>query len=31
MNIITVLVLTKSLCVFVSNQVQNNMESAQYL
>ena len=29
--IITVLVVTKSLCGFVSNQVQYNMESAQYL
>ena len=29
--IITVLVFTKSLCGFVSNQVQYNMESAQYL
>ena len=30
-NIITALVVTKSLCRFVSNQVQYNMESAQYL
>ena len=29
--IITVLVITKSLCGFVSNQVQYNMDSAQYL
>ena len=29
--IITVLVITKSLCGFVSNQVHYNMESAQYL
>ena len=29
--IITVLVVTKSLCWFVSNQVQYNIESAQYL
>ena len=29
--IITVLVVTKSLCGFVSNQVQYNVESAQYL
>ena len=29
--IITVLVVTKSLCGFVSNQVQYNMESTQYL
>ena len=29
--IITVLVVTKSLCEFVANQVQYNMESAQYL
>ena len=29
--IITVLVVTKSLCGFVMNQVQYNMESAQYL
>ena len=29
--IITVLVVTKSLCGFVSNQIQYNMESAQYL
>ena len=29
--IITVLVVTKSLCGFVSNQVQYDMESAQYL
>ena len=29
--IITDLVVTKSLCGFVSNQVQYNMESAQYL
>ena len=28
---ITVLVVTKSLCGFVSNQVQYDMESAQYL
>ena len=27
----TLLVVTKSLCGFVSNQVQYNMESAQYL
>ena len=31
MYIITVLVVTKSLCEFVSNQVQYNIESAQYL
>ena len=30
-NIITVLVVTKSLSGFVLNQVQYNMESAQYL
>ena len=30
-NIITVFIVTKSLCGFVSNQVQYNMESAQYL
>ena len=29
--IITVLAVTKSLCVFVTNQVQYNLESAQYL
>ena len=29
--IITVLVVTKWLCGFVSNQVQYNMDSAQYL
>ena len=29
--IIRVLVVTKSLCGYVSNQVQYNMESAQYL
>ena len=29
--IITVLIVTKSLCGFVANQVQYNMESAQYL
>ena len=29
--VITVLVVTKSLCEFVANQVQYNMESAQYL
>ena len=29
--IITVLLVTKSLCGFVSNQVQYIMESAQYL
>ena len=29
--IIMVLVVTKSLCGFVANQVQYNMESAQYL
>ena len=29
--IITVLVITKSLCGFVSTQVQYNMASAQYL
>ena len=29
--IMTVMVVTKSLCGFVSNQVQYNMESAQYL
>ena len=29
--IITVLVVTKSLCGFVSNQVQYNIENAQYL
>ena len=29
--IITVLVITKSLCEFVPNQEQYNMESAQYL
>ena len=29
--IITVLLVTKSLCGFVSNQVQYNMENAQYL
>ena len=29
--IITVLVVTKSFCVFMTNQVQYNMESAQYL
>ena len=29
--IITVFVVTKSLCGFVMNQVQYNMESAQYL
>ena len=29
--IITVFVVTKSLCGYVSNQVQYNMESAQYL
>ena len=28
---ITVLVVTKSLCEYVSNQVQYNVESAQYL
>ena len=31
MMMITVLGVTKSLCGFVSNQAQNNMESAQYL
>ena len=31
MYIIRVLVVTKSLCGYVSNQVQYNMESAQYL
>ena len=31
MYIITVLVVTKSLSGYVSNQVQYNMESAQYL
>ena len=30
-NIITVLVVTISLCEFVANQVEYNMESAQYL
>ena len=30
MYIIRVLVVTKSLCGYVSNQVQYNMESAQY-
>ena len=29
--IIVVLVVTKSLCGFMANQVQYNMESAQYL
>ena len=29
--IITVLVVTKSLCGFLANQVQYNLESAQYL
>ena len=30
-NIITVLVVSKSLCGLVANQVQYNMESARYL
>ena len=30
-NILRVLVVTKSLCGFVANQVQYNMDSAQYL
>ena len=30
-RIITVLVVTKSLCGFVENQGQNDMESAKYL
>ena len=30
LNIIRVFVVTKSLCEYVSNQVQYNMESAQY-
>ena len=31
MHIITVLTVTQLLCEFVSNQVQYNMENAQYL